>query len=131
MAAIFADEHFRELTRVGEVAVMREHHAVRRVHVERLGFADAIATGGGVADVANADVTAQLQHVVLSEYISHQATALARAKLAFGRGGDAGRILPAVLEHGERIVEALIDRGGSDDSDYSTHARTPSLHLGQ
>ncbi len=29
-----------------------------------------------------------------------------------------------MLQHGERVVDLLIDRRGSDDSDYSAHANS-------
>ncbi len=123
--AIFTDQHFRELAGVGEVAVVGEHHAVRRVHVERLRFAEAIAPGRGITHVADADVAPQLEHVILGKYVADEALGLARAQLAFHRGRDARRVLAAVLQHRQRVIEALIDRGGSDDSDDAAHDLSP------
>ena len=110
MPAIFTNEHFGKLARVREVAVVGEHDAVRRVHVERLRFADAIATGRGVAHVADAGVAPQLEHVVLAEDVADEAAAFVGAQLAFDRRCDARGVLPAMLQHGERVVEPLIDR---------------------
>ena len=33
----------------------------------------------------------------------------------------AGDLRDAMLEHGERVVQSLIDWRGTDDSDYSAH----------
>jgi hypothetical protein len=41
---------------------------------------------------------------------------------AFGRG-NAGRILAAMLEHHQAVVEQLVDRGGCDDTENSAHIR--------
>ena len=69
----------------------------------------------------DAHVAAQPQHVALVKYIAHQAVTLASAKRAVSVGGDSGRILPAVLQHGQRIINCLVNRLLADDSDYSTH----------
>ena len=37
------------------------------------------------------------------------------------RGHDAGRILAAVLQDGQRIIDPLIDRTDTDHSDDSAH----------
>ena len=122
MAAVFALEHFAELARVGEVAVVREADAVRRVHVERLGFGGVVAAGGRVAHVAHADVALEFQHVMLLEDVAHQALALAHEQLAVGDRRDARCVLPAVLEHRQRVIDPLIDSAGSDDSGNAAHS---------
>ena len=132
MAPILADQDLGELGGVGEVAVVAEADAVGRVDVERLRLGGAVAAGGRVAHVADADVALELEHVVLLEHIAHQSAALAHAQLAVARGGgDAGGVLAAMLQHRERIVEALIDRARSDDADDAAHALfSPSDPLG-
>ena len=121
-AAILADQNLGELGGVGEVAVVAEADAVRSVDVEGLRLRGAVAAGRRVTHVADADVTLELEHVVLLEDIAHESTALAHAQLAFARGGgDAGGILAAMLQHRERIVEALVDGAGSDDADDAAH----------
>ena len=100
-----------------------EADAVRGVDVERLRLGGAVAAGRRIAHVADAGVALQLEHVVLLEYIAHQAAALAHAQLAVTRGGgDAGGVLTAVLQHGERVVQALIDGAGTDDADDAAHS---------
>ena len=98
-----------ELARVGEIAVVREADAVRRVHVERLGFGGVVAAGGRITHVAHADVALELLHVVLLEHIAHQALALAHEQLALGDRGDARGILAAMLEHRQGVIDPLID----------------------
>ena len=122
VAAIFADQHVGELRRVGQVAVVREADAVRRVDVERLRLGRAVATGRRIAHVADADVALQLQHVPLLEHVAHEADVLAQEQLAFVLGHDARGILAAVLQHGQRVIDLLVDRAETDDADDSAHA---------
>ncbi len=61
------------------------------------------------------------EHVVLLEHVAHQARALAHEQLAVLGRHDAGGILAAVLQHRQRVIDALIDCAGADDSDDSAH----------
>ena len=122
VAAVFAFEHFAEFTRVGEIAVVREADAVRRIHVEGLRFGGVVAPGGGITHVADADVAFEFQHVMLLEDIAHEALALAHEQLAFGDRGDARRVLTAMLKHRQGVIDALIDSAGSDDSGNAAHS---------
>ena len=106
---------------VGQIAVVRQADAVGSIDVERLRLGGAVAAGGRIAHVADADVARQLQHVLLLEHIAHQAGALARAQPALEGGHDAGGILAAMLQHRQRIVQTLIDRAGADDADDAAH----------
>src|SRR5687767_8004889 len=124
MPPVLAGQHFRKLCGIREIAVVRKANAVRRIDVKRLCLSgSAVATRCWIARVANADVTFQLQHVVLLEDVPDQATALAHVELAFAGRGDARRVLPAVLQYRQSVVEPLIDRPGSDDANNSTHSR--------
>jgi hypothetical protein len=67
--------------------------------------------------VADANVAPQLEHVILGKDVADEAAALARAQLTFGRRRDARGVLATMLQHRERIVDLLIDRRGSNDSD--------------
>ncbi len=121
MAAVLAGEDLGQLGGVGEVAVVGKTDAVGRVHVERLRLGGAVAAGGRVAHVADTQLPLQLKHVVLLEHVAHQARALARVQLTFIGGGDAGGVLAAVLQHRECVVDALVDRAGTDYSDDAAH----------
>ena len=103
-----------------------EADAVGRIHVERLRLGGAVAAGGRIAHVADADVAGELEHVPLLEHVAHQACALARAQPPLEGGHDAGRILAAVLQHRQRIIQALIDGTGADDADDAAHGAQPS-----
>jgi hypothetical protein len=121
VAPILADQYFGQLGGVGQVAVVRQADAVRRIHVERLRLGRAVAAGGGIAYVADTLVALQRQHVLLLEHIAYQPRSLARAQAAFVRGHDTGGILAAMLQHCQRIVQTLVDGTGADDTDDAAH----------
>jgi hypothetical protein len=73
--------------------------------------------------VAHADRALELLHVTLLEHVTHQAHVLAQVQLAVVLGHDAGRVLAAVLQHGQRVVELLVDGAEAHDTDESAHAR--------
>jgi hypothetical protein len=125
VAAILAHQYLGELARVGEIAVMAQTKAVRRVHVERLCVVRTVGAGGGVADMPNANVAPQLEHVLLLKHIAHQSRILAHEELAVQGGHDARGILAAVLQNSQRIVDALVDRAHTHHSNDSAHARPP------
>ena len=130
MTEVFADQHFRELGGVRQVAVVPEADAVRRVDVERLRFGGGVAARGRIAHVADADVALQAQHVALLEDVAHQAVLLAHEQLAVVAGHDAGGVLAAVLQHRQRVIDLLIDRRVPDDADDSAHClKLPSASI--
>ncbi|NDG35828.1 MAG: DEAD/DEAH box helicase, partial [Betaproteobacteria bacterium] len=95
---------------VGEIAVVGQHDAVGRVDVEGLGFGGRAFAGGGVAHVPHAHQAFQLQHVAGVEDVAHEAFRFTQVEPSVLAGHDAGRVLPAVLEHRQRVVNCLIDR---------------------
>jgi hypothetical protein len=85
--------------RVGEVAVVHQHDAERRVDVERLRLFLAVRVAGGrVAHLAQAHVARQRAHVAGAEHVAHHALGLVHEELAALLGDDAGRVLAAVLQ---------------------------------
>src|SRR3954452_24741064 len=100
MAAILADQHFSQFSRVREITVMAETDSVGRVDEERLCFGGRIAARGGITHMADANVALERQHVPMLEHIAHQSGLLAQEKLAVVTSHDACRILSAVLKHG-------------------------------
>src|SRR5689334_682939 len=122
MTAVFALDDLTQLARIGEIAVVREADSIRSVDVERLGFRSVVASRGGIAHVAHAHVALELLHVVLLEDIAHEAPPLAREELAIQNRCNARRVLAAMLQHRERIVDPLIDSTGTDDSGYAAHS---------
>ena len=76
---------------------------------------------GHNGNLTNALVSLQGQHVLLLEHIAYQPGSLARAQPPFVRGHDAGGILAAMLQHRQRIVQALVDGTGANDTDDAAH----------
>jgi hypothetical protein len=76
----------------------------------------------GIAHVADSDVAFEFQHVLLLEHVAHQPRILAHEQFAVLRGHDAGSVLTAMLQHRQRIINALIDCTGAYHSDNSAHA---------
>jgi hypothetical protein len=72
--------------------------------------------------MADAGLTAQLHHVALLENVADQTVALAGTKQALIVCRDTGGILAAMLQYSQRIVECLVNRLVTDDSDDSAHA---------
>ena len=119
--AFLARQHVGQLGGVGQIAVVRQADAVGRIDVKRLHFGGAVTTRGRIADMADARVAAQLEHVMLLEDIAHQARALAHTQLTLIGGHDSGGVLAAVLQYGQCVIDALVDRTGTDNADYAAH----------
>ena len=67
----------------------------------------------------------ELAHLVAGEHVPHQAVVLAQVHAVAVARGDARRVLPPVLQHGQRIVKRRTHRAPTDDSNDSTHAELP------
>ena len=87
-----------ELDRVDQVAVVGERHlaAIRAPH--GLGVLPRRRPGGGVAHVAHGHLPAQRAQLLLVEHLRHEAEVAHGHDVALVRGGDARRLLTAVLE---------------------------------
>ena len=98
-----------ELAGVGEVAVVGqgEGGAGRRTE-HRLGVLPGGGALGGVADVADGDVTGEVGQGLVVEDLGDQAEVLVDEDLGAVGGGDAGRLLAAVLEG----VQAEVGQAG-------------------
>ncbi|NYH15252.1 hypothetical protein GGD41_002480 [Paraburkholderia bryophila] len=112
VAAIDAEHLVFQLLPVGQVAVVREDDAERRVHVERLGFFFARrGTGRRVTHLADTGRAGQAAHVARAEHVAHHAVGLVHVKIAAVRGCDAGGVLTAMLQKQQAVIDQLIDRG--------------------
>ncbi len=120
---IVFEQFLLELRGVGQVAVVRERDAVGRIDVERLRLGGGRHAGSRIAHMTDAHATAQVDHVTGVEHVAHQAIGLAQVQAAVFVGGDAGGVLATVLEHGQAVVQLLIDGGLGDHADDSAHAR--------
>ncbi len=107
---------------IGEGAVVGKGDAVRRVDVERLCQRSAGTPRRGVAHMADTDAAAQTLHMVLAKNIAHQPFTFALAKFPTVAGHDPRRILPAVLQHGQCIVNIGGDIRLTNYTDQATHA---------
>ena len=112
-----------ERVRIGQVAVVHQHDAEGRIDVERLRLflAEGVA-GRRVARLAQAAVARQRAHVAGAKHVLHHALGLVHEELAILLRHDAGRILPAVLQQQQRVIDQLIDRCVADNADDSTHS---------
>ena len=106
---------------IGQVAVMGEDDAIGRIDVEGLGLGGTGGPGGGIADVPQAHVAAQLDHVAGVEDVPGQPRVLAQVELVALAGDDARRVLTPVLEDQQGVVKGLVDRTLTDDTDDTAH----------
>jgi hypothetical protein len=74
--------------------------------------------------VRDADLAAQAEHVLVGvEHVAHQPVVLAQVQLVAVARDDAGRVLAAVLQHRQRVVQLLVDRRVRDEADDAAHVR--------
>jgi hypothetical protein len=59
--------------------------------------------------------------VVLAEHVAHQALVLALVKTIIAAGHDARRVLAAVLQHRERVVQLRRHGAAHDHTGEATH----------
>ena len=115
-----------ELTGVGEVAVVGqgEGGAGRRTE-HRLGVLPGGGALGGVADVADGDVAGEVGQGLVVEDLGDQAEVLVDEDLGAVGGGDARRLLAAVLEGVQPEVAQAGDvlAGGPHSEDAALLAR--------
>jgi hypothetical protein len=99
MTSLFSNEDVGELSGIGEITVMPEHHAVGRIHIKGLRFSGTIMARSGIAHVPDADIALEIEHVLLIKDIAHEPRAFThRDKTARG-GHDPRSILTPMLEH--------------------------------
>ncbi len=78
MAQVGLVNFLGQLLDVGEVAVVRQRDAVRRVDVERLSLGRRRAARGGVTHMTDAHMPDQTLHMTLMKHIAHQSVVLAQ-----------------------------------------------------
>ena len=82
-----------------------------------------------VPDMTDAQISRQFSHVPGSEDILGQTIALPQKDLVALSGGDSCRILTAMLQHSQGVVNPSVDR--FDTSDSSDSAHSGPLRLGE
>src|SRR5205085_1505727 len=94
----------------------------RRIDIERLRLGDAKSgPRSRVAAMREADFPWKRAHVARAEHVAHQAGALVHVEGLVLGGDDAGRILAAVLQQQQAIVEQLVHRPLGDYAYDSAH----------
>ena len=108
--------------RVGQVAVVREHQAERRIDIKglRLVFTEGVASRR-ITHLAQPDIARQGAHVAGAKNVAHHALGLVHEKFTVQLRDDARRVLPAVLQQQKAVIDQLIDRSVTDNTNYSAH----------
>ncbi|MNQ74601.1 hypothetical protein D3C85_893620 [compost metagenome] len=115
-------EHFQlQLFPVGQVAIVRQGDAEWRIHIERLCFLFARRTGRRVTAMADARRALQRTHVTRTEDVTHEAVGFVHGKHTAVIGRNPCRVLTAMLQEQQCIIEQLIDRLMGNDADDATH----------
>ena len=109
MAQVLGIDLLVQLGGVGEVAVVCQHDAKGGADVKGLGFGGAACVAcGGIAHMGDARVAVQIAHVAGAEHFAHHAFAFVHVEIAVLRGYDACRVLPAVLQHLQAVIQELV-----------------------
>ena len=126
MPQIVLDHLGFQLLAVGEVAVMPEHDAERRVDVKRLRLGTVERRPGcWITAVRNPHAPGQRTHVPGPEHVAHHAAAFVHVKHRTIAAHDASSVLTTVLQQQQAVIEHLVDRGIRDDTNDTTHQKTP------
>ena len=122
VAVVGVEQLGLEHGRVGQVAVVREHQAEGRVDIKGLGFvfAESVARRR-VTHLAQADIARQGAHVARAENVAHHALGFVHEEFATELRDDARRVLPTVLQQQKTVIDQLIDRRVTDNTNYSAH----------
>ena len=121
MTHVTANDRVGEFVGVGQIAVVREADAERRIDVERLGLVLGRRARRRVAHVADSHVARQLEHMPPLKDVANEAILLAHVYAPVLGGYDPGSVLATVLQDGQGIIDGLVDRALGNDSDDSTH----------
>jgi hypothetical protein len=101
---------------------VRQGDAERRIDVKRLSFGGIGAAGGGVADMADADVAVQIAHVAGADHIADQTVILAQKQATAVTSHNARCVLSPMLQHSQAVEQALIDCATPRNTDDSAHS---------
>ena len=117
MAHVLEEQFFLQLRGVGEIAVMAQHQPEWRVHVERLRLIVIDGGAGGrIAHMRDASVAGQRAHVARAEHVVREAVTLVQMERTAIQRGNARRILPAMLQHLQPVIQQLIDGALRNDT---------------
>jgi hypothetical protein len=77
--------------------------------------------------MGDAHVAGQRAHVARAKHVAHHAGALLHVESLVLAGDDARRVLAAVLQEEQPVVEQLVDGRASDDTQNAAHRRDSSV----
>ena len=125
VAPVAVEQLLRQALRVDQIAIVAERDSVWGIDVKRLGLGGIIRSRRRVPHMTDARITVERRHVSGFEDVPDQAAAFVQPEFRPVQRCDAGGILPAVLEHGQRVVQSRRYRTLSDDPYYSAHGACP------
>src|SRR5690606_41634210 len=92
---------------------MNKSDAKRRIHIKRLSLVDAVAgTRRWVTNLAQTAVARQRAHIAGTEDVAHESVRLVHIEELLMRGGNARRILTAMLQQQQAVVNQLVHESG-------------------
>ena len=126
---VLLEKLIAELPVIGHVAVVGHDDAEGRVELEGLGVLAAAAADRGVAGMADADRAAQVLDGLGGEDVVDEAVALFRVEAPV-EGDDAGRVLAAVLDGQEALVEVPYHGAVAPDANDAAHGQVLTARPG-
>ena len=120
--AAIAETHFAgQLAGVGEIAVVGQGDSVGAIDKKRLGLGIPMGACRGITHMPEAGGTLQVLHMASSKGLAHQSPRAARAAYSLVIGHDARRVLAAVLEHDQGVVDVRRRRALPHQADNPAH----------
>ena len=110
MPTVFAEQVVLEFVGVGQVAVVGKRDTVRRIDVKGLRLGRRGTARRRVAHMRDTHVAGQIDHVLVVEHVARQTVGLAQIQATFVAGHDARRVLAAMLQHQQGVIQRLVDR---------------------
>ena len=123
VAPVLGEQLTLQFLRVGQIAVVRQGDTVGRIDVKGLRLSRRRTACGRIPDVAYAHGAAQFDHVLHIEHVARQTIVLAQMQFTALASHDPGRILTAMLQHQQGVIQRLIDRPPADYAYNSAHIK--------
>ena len=122
VAEVELEQFLLEGFAVGQVAVVGKGDAERRIDIEGLRFeVGRRRSRRRIPAVPDPGVAHEVAHVARAEHVAHVPAALVHVKYRTFAGHDARRVLAAVLQQQQTVVQQLVDRRVRDRADDATH----------
>ena len=105
---------------------MRKRQTVRGIHVQRLRQGGTAAAGGGIAHMGDAHLAGKAVHMAWTKNVLDQPVVLAQIQLAVIAGHNAGRVLAAMLQYRQGVIQTQADVPARYNAYQTTHDRFSS-----